>query len=252
MSGGRLDGKRVVVTGAAQGLGRAFVLHLAGSGARVLAADVRVEGLAETCARATDEGGVALAATADVSSSEDTLALADAARNAFGGVDALVNNAAVVEGLRRRAFDEIPEDEWDRVLRVNVKGVWLCARALVPLLREAGGGSIVNLASEVAFTGSPGLVHYVTSKAAVVGLTRALARELGPSGIRVNAVAPGFIPTEGSRTMTDSTSYDTSATPLGRVGEPADLLGALSFLVSDESAFVTGQTLLVNGGRVFR
>ena len=120
----------------------------------------------------------------------------------LGGLDALVNNAAIVEGLARRPFDEIDEREWDRVLEVNVKGAWLCAKAAVPLLREAGGGSIVNMASEVAFSGSPGLAHYVTSKAAVIGLTRVLARELGPDRIRVNALAPGFIPTEGSVTMT--------------------------------------------------
>ena len=168
----------------------------------------------------------------------------------LGGLDALVNNAAIVEGLTRRPFDEIDEGEWDRVLEVNVKGAWLCAKAAVPLLRDAGGGSIVNMASEVAFSGSPGLAHYVTSKAAVIGLTRVLARELGPNRIRVNALAPGFIPTEGSVTMTPAAQYDVSATPLGRLGEPTDLLGALAFLVSDESAFITGQTLLVNGGRL--
>jgi len=117
------------------------------------------------------------------------------------------------------------------------------------LLRDAGGGSIVNLASEVAFSGSPGLAHYDASKAALIGLTRTLARELGPDQIRVNALAPGFIPTEASAGISGS-AYDTSATPLGRVGQPADLLGALVFLVSDDSAFITGQTLLVNGGRL--
>ena len=136
------------------------------------------------------------------------------------------------------------------MLEVNVKGTWLCAKAAVPLIREAGGGSIVNMASEVAFSGSPGLVHYVTSKAAIIGLTRVLARELGPSQIRVNAIAPGFIPTEGSTTMTAEDQYDVGPTPLGRLGQPADLLGALAFLISDESAFITGQTLLVNGGRL--
>ena len=131
-----------------------------------------------------------------------------------------------------------------------MKGTWLCAKAAVPLMRDAGGGSIVNMASEVAFSGSPGLVHYVTSKAAVIGLTRVLARELGPSQIRVNAIAPGFIPTEGSQTMTAASQYDVGPTPLGRLGQPGDLLGALAFLISDESAFITGQTLLVNGGRL--
>lgn len=245
MSEGRLAGKRVAVTGAARGLGRAFTLHLCGLGARVLAADVLADELEETCALARAAGGEAHALTLDVTA---PAALATA-RDVLGGLDALVNNAAVVEGLARRPFEEIPDDEWDRVLEVNVKGVWLCTKAAAPLLREAGGGSVVNMASETAFTGSPGLAHYVTSKAAVLGLTRVLARELGPSRIRVNVLAPGFIPTEATRAMTDGAAYDTTATPLGRVGEPADLLGALAFLVSDESAFVTGQTLLVNGGR---
>jgi NAD(P)-dependent dehydrogenase (short-subunit alcohol dehydrogenase family) len=137
------------------------------------------------------------------------------------------------------------------VLAVNVRGAWLCTKAALPLLRRAGGGAVVNIASEVAFSGSPELAHYVASKGAVVALTRALARELGPEQIRVNAIAPGFIPTEGARGLAPG-GYDVAATPLGRLGEPGDLLGALSFLVSDESSFVTGQTLLVNGGRLMR
>ena len=245
-----LSAKRVVVTGAGRGIGREFALHLAQLGARVLAVDVRDELLQETAALAQARSLELATSVADVSSGRQTAALGDDARRALGGLDALVNNAAIVEGLARRGFDEIDEDEWDRVLAVNVKGTWLCARALVPLMREAGGGSIVNMASEVAFSGSPGLAHYVASKGAVVGLTRTLARELGPSQIRVNALAPGFIPTQASQGLLTDAQYDTSATPLGRVGQPADLLGALAFLVSDDSSFVTGQTLLVNGGRL--
>ncbi len=246
----RLAGKRVLVTGAGGGLGRAFTLHLASLGAQVLACDLDATALARTCELAAAEAGAVVSeAIADVSSSAQTAALAGAARGRLGGLDALVNNAAVVAGLSRRGFEEIEEAEWDRVLAVNLKGSWLCARALAPLLREAGGGSIVNLASEVAFSGSTGLAHYVASKSAVIGLTRVLARELGPDRVRVNALAPGFIPTEGAAGLAPA-GYDASATPLGRVGQPDDLLGALTFLVSDESAFVTGQTLLVNGGRV--
>jgi NAD(P)-dependent dehydrogenase (short-subunit alcohol dehydrogenase family) len=245
----RLAGKRVIVTGAARGLGREFALHLAGLGARVLAADVDGEQLEATAGLAASRSTPVLTALADVASAEQARSLASRAAELLGGLDALVNNAAVVAGLARRPFEQIPEPEWDRVLSVNVKGVWLCCAATVPLLRAAGGGSIVNLASEVAFSGSPGLAHYVTSKAAVIGLTRVLARELGAGQIRVNALAPGFIDSDGSRAMLGGAAYDTSATPLGRVGTPADLLGALAFLVSDESAFVSGQTLLVNGGR---
>jgi NAD(P)-dependent dehydrogenase (short-subunit alcohol dehydrogenase family) len=252
MSGSaRLAGKRIIVTGAARGLGREFARHLASLGARVLAADVASAELDATCARARSDGLDVVPCVADVRSASSTRALADAAFEMLGGADGLVNNAAIVAELTRRPFDEIPEDEWDRVLDVNVKGAWLCSRAAAPLLRAAGGGSIVNLASEVAFSGSPGVAHYVTSKAAIIGLTRVLARELGSEQIRVNALAPGFIAGEGSAGMLGGGRYDTSATPLGRVGQPEDLLGTLAFLLSDESAFVTGQTLLVNGGRLF-
>jgi NAD(P)-dependent dehydrogenase (short-subunit alcohol dehydrogenase family) len=245
----RLAGKRVIVTGGAQGLGREFALHLAGLGATVMAADMQQEPLLETGALARERGTPILTCIADVSDPSQTRALADVAARSMAGLDALVNNAGFVAGLTRRPFEDIPEDEWDRVLAVNLKGAWLCAKATVGLLRDAGGGSMVNLASEVAFSGSPGLAHYDASKAALIGLTRTLARELGPAQIRVNALAPGFIPTEASARLSGA-GYDTSATPLGRVGRPADLLGALAFLVSDESAFITGQTLLVNGGRL--
>ena len=159
-----------------------------------------------------------------------------------------MNNAGIVD-LPRRPFSEIPEDEWDRVMSVNVKGTWLVTKTVVPLLRGAGGGSIVNIASEVAYSGSTGLAHYVASKGAVVSLTRVLARELAPDSIRVNAIAPGYIPTEAASVMAPD-GYDVSRTPLGRLGTPKDLLGTLEFLISDGSAFVTGQTLLVNGGRL--
>jgi NAD(P)-dependent dehydrogenase (short-subunit alcohol dehydrogenase family) len=224
--------KRVLVTGAARGLGREFAVHLSSSGFRVLGADVLDADVEFPVIRV------------DVTAPEG---LTEAIKEELGGLDAVVNNAGVVD-LERRPFSEIPEDEWDRVMTVNVKGTWLVTKAVLPLLRSAGGGSIVNIASEVAFSGSTGLAHYVASKGAIVSLTRVLARELGPDNIRVNAIAPGYIPTEGSKTMAPD-GYDASRTPLGRVGEPQDLLGTLDFLLSDASAFVTGQTLLVNGGR---
>lgn len=246
----RLSGKRVIVTGAARGLGRAFCLHLAAQGARVLAADIKAGELDETVALVRRQDGQGLAAAVDVTSEEETRAMAARAADAWGGIDALVNNAAVYAGLVRRPFDEIPLAEWERVMRVNAMGPWLCARAVVPYMRTGGGGSIVNIASEVCFSGSHLLAHYVASKAAVVGLTRALAREVGPAGIRVNAIAPGFTDTAASRQLADVDRYDTTATPLRRLGQPDDLLGLLTFLLADESAFVSGQTILVNGGRV--
>jgi NAD(P)-dependent dehydrogenase (short-subunit alcohol dehydrogenase family) len=134
-------------------------------------------------------------------------------------------------------------------MAVNAKGSWLMSRASIPALVDAGGGAIVNLASETAYTGSHGMSHYVASKAAVIGLTRALARELGPVGIRVNAIAPGYTDTEGARQIGDPDTYDVTGTPLGRVAEPADMLGTLLYLLGPGAAFVTGQVVLVNGGR---
>jgi NAD(P)-dependent dehydrogenase (short-subunit alcohol dehydrogenase family) len=161
----------------------------------------------------------------------------------------LVNCAAIYDGLVRKSFTEIDPKEWDQVMAVNVKGPWLCTRAVFPHMKQQGKGKIVNLSSEVFFTGSHGLIHYVSSKGGVIGLTRALAIELGPHNININAVAPGFTDTEASRSIADVKKYDVSRTPLRRLEEPNDLLGAVIFLASDDSDFITGQTLLVNGGR---
>jgi 3-oxoacyl-[acyl-carrier protein] reductase len=163
---------------------------------------------------------------------------------AVGAVDGLVNCAALL--VDRKAYDEIALEEWDRMFAVNVRGSFLCARAAATAM-SAGGGSVVNVASETALTGSHGFVHYVASKGAVISMTRALANELGPRGIRVNCVAPGFTPTPGSELLGP---YDPSRTPLGRVMRPDDLLGTFCYLLSDDSAFVSGQTIVVNGGRV--
>ncbi len=162
---------------------------------------------------------------------------------AAGPITGLLNNAALL--VARRSMDEITGDDWDRMFAVNVKGSFLCSRAAARHMDS--GASIVNIASETAFTGSHGFIHYVASKGAVVSLTRALANELGDRGIRVNCVAPGFTPTPGSAALG---TYDPSRTPLGRVMQPADLLGTFCYLMSDDSAFVSGQTTLVNGGRI--
>jgi NAD(P)-dependent dehydrogenase (short-subunit alcohol dehydrogenase family) len=175
--------------------------------------------------------------------------MAKAAIDEFGKIDILVNNAAIYDGIKRRPFYEIDLDEWDLVMTVNVKGALLSARAVFPYMKEQGYGKIVNLASEVFFTGSHGFAHYVASKGGIIGLTRALAVELGPHNICINCVAPGFTDTEASRGLADVTKYDTSKTPLGRMETPEDLTGAVLFLASPESDFITGQTLLVDGGR---
>jgi NAD(P)-dependent dehydrogenase (short-subunit alcohol dehydrogenase family) len=179
----------------------------------------------------------------------DMLNMAEATNRAFGRIDILINNAAVYDGLKRKPFHEIDPDEWDLVMAVNVKGAFLAARAVFPYMKAQGYGKIVNLASEVFFTGSNGFAHYVASKGGIIGLTRALAVELGPYNICINCVAPGFTDTEASRGLADVSKYDTSKTPLRRLEMPADLTGAALFLASPESDFITGQTLLVDGGR---
>lgn len=249
---GRLEGKVAIVTGASRGLGRVFCLKLAEEGARIVAATQKnIAGLEETVKEIEAMGGTAIALQVDVTKEEDTLRMARDTVEKFGRIDILVNNAAFYYGISRKPFYEIAPEEWDKVMEVNVKGPWLCSRAVFPYMKEQGGGSIINLSSEVFFTGSRNFVHYVASKGGVVGLTRSLAIELGPHGIRINAVAPGFTDTEASRLLVPDMEkkYDTSSTPLKRLEKPEDLAGAVAFLASDDSAFITGQTILVDGGR---
>lgn len=247
-----LEGKRVVVTGAAGGLGRAFAEGFAGAGARVMVADINAEGIAETAGLIRGAGGVAEAVTVDVTTSASCTALAEAAQAAFGGVDILINNAAIYAGLERRDFEEIDEAVWDRVMAVNVKGVWQMSRALSPLMREAGGGAIVNVASATVFSGSPQWMHYVASKGAVIAMTRSMARELGDDGIRVNVIAPGFTLTEASLgLMDDAASYGVTRGALKRASAPQDMVGGALYLASGLAGFVTGQTLVIDGGRQF-
>ena len=220
-----VNGKRIVVTGAGQGIGAEAAAELRSRGADVVTLDVAA-GADFVC---------------DVSDAERVDAVFDEI-GAAGALDGLLNNAGLI--VRRKNHDEIPLDEWDRVFAVNVKGTFLCSRAAVRHMPN--GGSIVNVASATALSGSQGFVHYVASKGAVVSLTKALANELGARQIRVNCVAPGYTITPGSAHLGQ---YDATRTPLGRVMEPADLLGTFCYLLSDDSAFVSGQTMVVDGGR---
>ncbi|MCB1339197.1 MAG: glucose 1-dehydrogenase [Maritimibacter sp.] len=247
-----LDGKRVVVTGAAGGLGRAFALGFAAAGAKLLVADIRPEGIDETVALIRASGGIAEAVTVDVTSAASCAALAEAARAAYGGADVLINNAAIYAGLERRPFEEIDEAVFDRVMAVNVKGVWQMSRALTPLMRENGGGAIVNIASATVFSGSPQWMHYVASKGAVIAMSRSMARELGADGIRVNVIAPGFTLTEASLGLIeDAASYGVTRGALQRASDPADMVGGALYLASPLAGFVTGQTVVIDGGRQF-
>ena len=217
--------KTVVVTGAGRGIGAGLTAFLRERGMMVITTDIDPDGVDHCC---------------DVSDEAQVTALFAA----IGPIDGLVNNAAILTG--RKSSDALTVDEWDHMFAVNVRGTFLCARAAAANM-TGPSGSIVNVASETAFTGSHGFAHYVASKGAVVSLTRALANEYGPRQIRVNCVAPGFTPTPDSNALG---TYDSTRTPLGRVMEPKDLYGTFAYLLSDDSAFVSGQTMLVNGGRV--
>lgn len=247
MSGLGLEGKRVIVTGAAGGLGRAFAKAFAAEGARVVAADINLNGAAET---AVLTGGIG--AQVDVTSQASTAALAALAVERLGGVDVLVNNAAIYAGLERRGFETIDETVWDRVMAVNVKGPWQMTRAAAPHLRAAGGGAVINVSSATVMSGSPEWLHYVSSKGAVIAMTRALARELGDDGVTVNAIAPGFTLTEASLGLMDNAaSYGVTRGAIKRAAGSGDMVGAALFLASPHAAFITGQTLIVDGGRQF-
>jgi 3-oxoacyl-[acyl-carrier protein] reductase len=246
----RLENKVAIVTGGGRGLGRVFSIAMAEEGARIVVADVLENETVQTAQEIGDKGGSAISLKVDVTSEKDTERMAEEAMKAFGRIDILVNNAAIYFGIGRRPFYEISSEEWDRLMTVNLKGPFLCTKAVFPQMKAQKKGKIINLASVSAFMGPKGLLHYVTSKGGVVSFTRALATELGPYGICVNSIAPGFTNTEASRTLTDDiTKYDISTTPLGRLEQPQDLVGALLFFSSDESDFVTGQALVVDGGR---
>jgi 3-oxoacyl-[acyl-carrier protein] reductase len=245
--------KVVAVTGAARGLGQEFATSLAAAGARIVIGDLN--DCADTLDRVRQTGAEGVGVTLDVTDAGSARAMIDAAVQAFGRIDALINNAALYGALHGGRFDAIDEAEWDAAMAVNVKGIWNCCKAAVPAMRKAGAGSIVNIASLAATYGMPYGLHYTTSKAAVIGLTRGLARELGRDRIRVNALAPSAVITEGTREFFgDKLDRALDAIKAGQTIQrnlmPQDLVGAVMWLVSDASGFVTGQTIAVDGGTV--
>ena len=248
----RLRDKVIVVTGGAAGIGFAYARRFIAEGARVVLADIADPVAA---AEKLDAGERALGVHTDVSDAASAQAMVAAAVARFERVDVLVNNAAVFATLKPQAFDTIPEAEWDRVMAVNVRGVWNCVRAVAPVMRAQGGGRIVNVASAIVGKGTPWLLHYVASKGAVIAMTRALARELGPDNITVNALAPGLILSDSVRRNPDVSGFQAEAVlqarSLRRDAFPEDVEGAAVFLASADSAFITGQTLVVDGGSVF-
>ena len=246
-----LQDKVVIVTGAGAGLGRAFSLAFAKAGAKVASVDVDVKAANETAKLIEAAGGSAVAIRADVSDEASTRAMADQTVAAFGAIDALINNAGIYATLQRRPFFEIPVEEWDRVMAVNLRGPFLCAKAAHPHLRKRGG-RIVNVASATVMSGSPMWMHYVASKGGVIAMTRVMARELGDDNINVNALAPGFTLTDASLAMMENAAtYGVERGAIKRAAKPEDMVGAALWLCSPLSDFMTGQTLVVDGGRQF-
>jgi NAD(P)-dependent dehydrogenase (short-subunit alcohol dehydrogenase family) len=242
--------KVVLITGAARGLGFEYARALGEAGALIVAGDV-----ADCTNTATVAGNGALAVPLDVADIASADSMVELAMERFGRVDALINNAALYGSLRGGRFNQISEADWDAAMTVNVKGIWNCCKAAVPAMRQSGGGSIVNIASLAATYGMPFALHYTTSKAAVIGLTRGLARELGRDNIRVNAVAPSAVMTEGTaeffgEKLDRGLEVIRAGQTIQRTLEPSDLTGTIAWLISDGSSFVTGQTIAVDGGTV--
>ncbi len=237
---GTLDGKVAIVTGGAQGIGLAIADALSAEGAEVVIADLN-----------PPDGGI----RADVSSEEDVARMVDETVARHGRIDVLVNNAGLYASLAMRPFEEIPLEEWRQVMDVNVASMFLTCRAVVPVMREHGGGKIVNISSGTPFRGVPFLLHYVTSKGAIVALTRALAKELGKDGIHVNCVAPGFTMSDGVKANPEVVEKlrdaSVAARTLQRDQVPEDVAGAVVFLCTPAADFITGQTMVIDGGQYF-
>ncbi|MCB1465940.1 MAG: SDR family oxidoreductase [Rhizobiaceae bacterium] len=248
-----LKNKVILVTGGGRGIGQEYVRAMAAEGALLVAGDVL--DCSETIALATKEGGMAIAVKLDVTKAESANAMAAAAIAEYGRIDGLVNNAALYGTLKGGRFDTLSESDWDAAMAVNVKGVWNCCKAVVPHMRKAGGGSIVNVASLAASYGTPFVLHYTTSKAAVFGITRGLARELGRDRIRVNSISPSAVLTEATNEFF-ADKRDVALDMIRKMQsisanlQPSDLVGTVSWLLSDASAFVTGQNVQVDGGTV--
>ena len=246
-----LTGRTVIITGGGKGIGKVYAQGFAQAGANVVAADIDGEAAEAVANDIVAKNGAALALRTDVADADSTQAMADATLKRFGAIDVLVNNASLMSVLPRRSWLEIPIEEWDRVMAVNLRGIFLCCRAVFPAMKAQGRGKIVNISSSRVWEGTPNRLHYTTSKAGVIGLTRALSREVAEFGITVNALTPGMTLSE-TQLATSSGNY-VATRVAGRAIErnqvPEDLVGAVLFLSSPASDFMTGQTINVDGGK---
>jgi len=244
-----LSGRTVIVTGAATGIGQAFALGCSAQGANVVVADLGPAD--ETMAALEAGGGKAHYVRTDVSDDASVRQMAEQAVQRFGRIDGLVNNAAYFREVKLTEFEQIDPTVWDRIFQVNVKGVWLCSKAVMPAMREQKSGAIVNIASVVAVAGQPGYLHYVASKGAVLSMTKGLAKEVGAHGVRVNVIAPGFVITDATKNRPVEWQQSfLKARAISREQRPDDLVGTALYLLSDLAGFVSGQTIVVDGGHI--
>ena len=250
--GTRLEGKVAIVTGGAQGIGRAYALGMANEGAKLIIADVNLQAAEVTASDIQAKDGEALALETDVSSVQSTQEMAKTTAERFGGIDILINNAAVFGRVKisKMPFYELDVDEWDRVMAVNLKGAFLCCRAVFPYMKAQGGGKIINISSVQFFRAGGLYAHYTASKGGIIGLTRALARETGEYNINVNCIAPGstFSEDPSDKAALEFREQAIARRAIKRVAYPEDLVGTAIFLASSDSDFITGQTILVDGG----
>ena len=247
----RLKDKVIIVTGGGLGIGRAYSKGLAKEGAKVVVADIQVEAARQVADEILTEGGEALPVAVDVTSPEKTREMAETTVKRYGRIDVLVNNAGLYTALKKKPFMEIPVDEWDKVMAVNLKGLFLCVQAVHPAMKKQGKGKVINISSGTVLGGTPFFVHYVASKAGVIGFTRALARELGPDNISVNAITPGLTISSPQQegVMTPEQREDRRRRRCFQRDQfPEDLVGTVTFLSSEDSNFITGQTINVDGG----